>query len=124
MTGILDWLIDWAGTFFKATWRFLTSYWALTFGMIALVVEFTTYLAWWMTKLSWEFVGMTYDMLPVIASTVQGGSSSALTGLGLANCVLPVDYALAAAGTLMTIFTWAVVWKGIVALYRLIPFNG
>lgn len=50
-----------------------------------------------------------------------GGWAALANGAALMNCVVPLDYALSAAGVLLGTFVLIQAWRGVVFVYRLIP---
>ena len=128
ISALYAWIKGNLGAFVVGLWGLLRK---LKWFSVGLVLVSITFLEYVISFFAWS--GYVFgQQTGVIASQVKGFVTSSggreawgsiASGAALMNCVLPVDFMLAAGGVVMTVWFTVSVILMMLALYRLIPFK-
>lgn len=128
ISALYAWIKDNLGGFLGGAWALFRK---LKWFQVGLVLVSITFLEYVISFFAWT--GYVFgQQTGVLASQLRGfvtssggreAWSSLASGAALMNCVLPVDFMLAAGAVVMTVWFTVSVILMMLALYRLIPFK-
>jgi len=131
LAGIFDAILNFVGPFLRRIVDVVSRVQWFVVAAAGAVVYSVTYIFFFLGYLTGQAVIMTQDLRAEIAELVSSsgsGNASALwsslaNGAALANCVVPLDYAVAMGGALLSLWLVCMSIRVLLFFYRLLPFK-
>jgi hypothetical protein len=128
ITAVFEWLSRNLGAFLEGFWTLARRIKWFSVGIVLVSVTILEYVVGFFAWSASIFGAQTGVVVSQVRGFMTGASTqqtwaSLSSGAALMNCVLPVDFMLAAGGVVMAVWFNVSVILMLLALYRLIPFK-